>query len=125
MDWDPGFLNRSPMLEPLRGHAGGLRLYGDWPTRESLQALLRARGVVTEGGKPLRLVADSGCEPYEARLRARGEMQLRERDWHDFFSVLVWLTYPKTKAALNDAHRARLSGGEEGPRRGAARDALT
>ena len=113
------------MLEPLREHAASLRLHGDWPTRETLQALLRARGVVTAGGTPLRLVPDSGAVPYEARLRVRGEMPLRERDWHDFFSVLVWLTYPKTKAALNDAHHGRLHGAAAGGRRGAARDALT
>ena len=113
------------MLEPLREHAGSLRLHGDWPTRETLQALIRARGVVTAGGTPLRLVPDSGTVPYEARLRVRGEMQHRDRDWHDLFSVLAWLTYPKTKAALNDAHHARLHGAAAGGRRGAARDALT
>jgi hypothetical protein len=125
MDWDPGFLERSPMLEPLREHARDLRLHGDWPTRESLQALVDSRGIVNGAGMPLRLVPDAGAEPYEARVRLHGEMRFRERDWHDFFSVLVWLTYPKTKAALNDAHHSRLVGGATRAPRGAARDALT
>ena len=103
MDWDPAFVDRSPMLEPFREHVAPLRLHRDWPTRDALQALFRARGVATTDGTPLRLVDDAGTEPYETRIRLRGEMHVRDRDWHDFFGALVWLTYPKTKAALNDA----------------------
>lgn len=128
MDWDPAFLDRSPMLEPLREHAAALRLNPDWPTRDALQALLRARGAAIADGTPVRLVGDAGAEPYETRLRLRGEMPVRDRDWHDLFSVLVWLTYPNTKAALNDAHHAglRASAAEEAlGGRGALRDALT
>ena len=129
MHWDPAFLDRSPMLEPLRGRAAALRLHREWPTRDALQALLRAHAVATADGTPLRLVDDAGSEPYETRVRLRGEMHLRERDWHDFFGLLVWLTYPKTKAALNDAHHARLHASvptaEAGAPRGAVRDALT
>lgn len=117
------------MLEPLREHAAALGTHGQWPAREALQALLHARGITTAGGTPLRLVADARAEPYETRLRASGEMLFRERDWHDFFGALAWLAYPKAKAALNDAHHARLreraSAGAAGTRRGAARDALT
>jgi hypothetical protein len=129
MDWDPAFIDRSPMLEPFREHAAPLRAHRDWPTRDALQALLRSRGVVTANGTPLRLVDDPGSEPYESRIRLRGEMHVRDRDWHDFFGALVWLTYPKTKAALNDAHyarlRERLAAGATGARRGDVRDALT
>ena len=127
MDWDPAFLDRSPMLEPLREHAAALRLDRGWPKRDALQALLRLRGITTADGTPLRLVDDAGTEPYETRIRLRGEMHVRDRDWHDLFGTLVWLTYPKTKAALNDAHHAHLrerpAAGEG--RRGAVRDALT
>ena len=127
MDWDPAFLDRSPMLEPLREHAARLPLNRDWPTRDALQGLLRARGIASADGTPLRLVGEAGAEPYETRLRLTGEMHLRERDWHDLFGALVWLTYPKTKAALNDAHHARLNerAASVDGRRGAVRDALT
>ena len=39
MDWDPDFLSRSPMFEPL--HAlGGVLARPDWPARAVLQNLL-------------------------------------------------------------------------------------
>jgi hypothetical protein len=75
-------------------------------------------------------VSDAAAEPYEARIRARGEMHVRDRNWHDVFNVLVWLTYPRTKAALNDTQFAALRRDELATRRahstrGPVRDALT
>jgi hypothetical protein len=130
VDWDPDFADRSPIFEPLRERAAALRTHCEWPSREALQALISARGVATAGGAPLRLAGDIGTQPYESRIRLAAEMHVRERDWHDFFTVLVWLTYPKTKAALNDAQHAawlheRASAGAASSQRGPARDALT
>jgi hypothetical protein len=128
VDWDAAFLERSPMLEPLRAHAASLSSAHDWPDASALQALLARRAVATAGGLPLRLVPDAGREPYEKRIRERGEMHYRERDWHDLFNALVWLAYPRTKAALNDAQSAALrteAAAVGASDRGARRDALT
>ena len=118
------------MFEPLREHGSSLRSHVEWPSRDALQALVAARGVVTAGGARLRLVAGTTDEPYEQRIRTAAEMHVREKDWHDFFNTLVWLTYPQTKAALNNAQYAalmheRASARERSPQRGATRDALT
>ena len=105
------------------------RACADWPSRECLQGLLSRERVTTWTGIPLRLAADRSSEPYELRVHESGEMHFRERDWHDFFNVLVWLTYPQAKAALNDAQSAALKerrGASDGQsRRGPRRDALT
>jgi hypothetical protein len=60
-------------------------------------------------------------------------MELREGTWHDFFNVLAWLAWPRTKSALNAAHYGAMAGerapgpsaGRPAVQRGRARDALT
>lgn len=127
------------MLEPLREPARRLRACPVWPDRDVLQAVLSARGAVNAGSARLRLCAPGADgEPYEERIRVRGEMPFREGDWHDLFNALAWAAYPATKAAINDAHyraileeRARSGRPATGESRGHAtqrgrtRDALT
>ncbi len=38
---------------------------------------------------------------FEQRIRDHGAIATRARNWHDLFSVLMWLRYPKLKRALN------------------------
>jgi hypothetical protein len=129
MEWDPRFTERSPMFAPVARRGSLFRSYTDWPLRECLQELLSRERVTTAAGIPLRLVADPTSEPYELCVHERGEMHFRERDWHDFFNVLAWLTYPQTKAALNDAQSAALKerpcASDGRSQRGRRRDALT
>jgi hypothetical protein len=126
MDWDPHFVDRSPMLSPLAAVAAPLRACADWPARPALQQILTARGVTNAGGAALRLVAPDPAETsYEARIRAQAEMPVREREWHDLFNVLTWAAYPRTKRALNEAHcRAPAQAVKKGARP-RFRDALT
>lgn len=60
---------------------------------------------------------------YEARIAARGEVETREDNWHDWFNGLVWLTFPRAKAALSARHAAGLA--VAGALRGTVRDAMT
>ncbi|MGH8702377.1 MAG: DUF3025 domain-containing protein, partial [Burkholderiales bacterium] len=131
--WDPEFLARSPMFEPLRA-LGGVLARPDWPVRSALQNLLERDGnpVMTRSGLPLRLVPAGGRmssfeERYEARIHLRGEMVFREHNWHDLLNVLVWLTFPRAKAALNARHFEALGNQRAAgaANRGPAQDALT
>jgi len=132
MDWDPNFLSRSPMFEPLQTHVPE-SLPVQWPGLPMLQGLLdqRVPPVCVASGMPLRLipqVARRGREArYEERIYRRGELQVRAESWHDLFNVLVWLTFPRAKAALNARHHAASS--ERAPgntsNRGPVEDALT
>ena len=133
MDWDPDFLARSPMLEPLRA-AGGTLCTPGWPARDALQRSLDRDGdpVSTASGLPLRLAPAGGRkrsfeERYEARVHLKGEMVFRDRDWHDLLNLLVWLTFPRAKAALNARHFAALAAQRAAgmSNRGPAQDALT
>jgi hypothetical protein len=132
MDWDPDFLARSAMFEPLRAHATGLGAH--WPTLAELQALLdrRVPPVRNAGGLRLRVVPQARRpvaleDGYEARVFLRGELQSRERNWHDLLNALVWLAFPRAKAALNERHFFALEAQRRaGARnRGPAQDALT
>ena len=126
MEWDSGFLERSPMFEPLRAHGAALSAHAAWPSRAALDRLLAGHGVRTGPGLGLRLVDPSaGREAYESRVYRAGELQHREGDWHDLFNVLAWLAYPETKAALNAAHEMSMGALRAGPGRGRRRDALT
>jgi len=133
VDWDPDFLARSPMFEPLRALSGVLAR-PDWPARSALQSLLERDGnpVMTRSGLPLRLVPAGGRmrsfeERYEARIHLRGEMVFRERNWHDLLNVLAWLAFPRAKAALNARHYAalRAQNAAGAANRGPAQDAFT
>lgn len=121
--WNATLADGLPLLHPLRPWAA--RISGnDWPDRAALQRLLDAVGVCPVSGKPLRLVAPGGTLPYEIRVYESAELECRERNWHDLFNVLVWLTFPRAKAALNARHHAAWSADPAGGR-GAVRDALT
>jgi hypothetical protein len=56
---------------------------------------------------------------------AYGKVLTRNRNWHDLFNALVWITFPKAKAAINRHHYREMLRREGGEARGAVRDALT
>ena len=121
--WNAQFADGMPLLHPLRSWAA--KIAGDdWPDRACLQRLLDEAGVCPASGTPLRLVAPGGALPYEIRVYESAELECRERNWHDLFNVLIWLTWPRAKAALNARHHAAWSADSAGGR-GAVRDALT
>lgn len=127
----------SPIFEPLRVHGGALVdavLEKARPDLEAFQRLLDAREppVRVAGGERLRVVPQgrrpSGFEDkYEARIYLKGELQVRPESAHDAFNLLVWLAFPRAKAALNARHftalRAQSAAGATN--RGPAQDALT
>ena len=49
----------------------------------------------------------------------------RPDNWHDFFNALVWLRFPRSKRALNDAHLRFIRRSGTRTQRGPVRDALT
>jgi hypothetical protein len=123
------------MFAPLASYAGVLSSFDEWPDRTALQGLLDDRGVCNSRGLPIRLVAEvSSDDSYEERLYERGELQVREANWHDLFNIFVWLTYPLSKAALNERHVMSAAGESRDAgldrrgsqsNRGRVRDALT
>ena len=132
MEWDPGFLACSAMFEPLRVRAPA-SFPEKWPELPMLQQLLERREppVRVASGLPLRVVpqprqARRAELSYEERIFVKGELQVRPGSWHDLFNILVWLTFPRAKAALNARHwaasRERAASGATN--RGRVEDAL-
>ncbi len=110
----------APLFHPLRPWLDGMP---PRPDTAALAALAARAGLRTAGGLPLRFTPprDDGLA-YETRIWTRGEVETRPDNWHDFFNGLVWLAFPRAKAALNARH-VRAAAGAAG--RGANRDAMT
>jgi len=108
-------LRESPILAPLQAKLA--RLQADkFPTLHDLNNLLEqvSPSISVQPGHPLRFVPQAqghmGFESqYEPRCYLTGEVQTRPENLHDLFNALVWLTFPKTKAAINARHYQALN----------------
>ncbi|MES2354104.1 MAG: DUF3025 domain-containing protein [Pseudomonadota bacterium] len=130
LPWDPQFLRRSTLFAPLEPAATDLHNLADWPDRDFFNGMLASMTVTSGSGKPLRPVApqssaESSHPGYDAHCFLTGELETRERNWHDLFNALVWLTFPQSKAALNARHYHAQQTSRGQNKRGADRDALT
>lgn len=137
--WNPQALLPSPLFEPLHPVIARMA-QGRFPALRDYNELLMEMqpSIAVENGMPLRFVAQgTGKLPFEAQYEPRcylnGEVQTRENNWHDLFNALIWLTFPRAKAAINARHFRSLTGapgtapGAEGgtSQRGSRRDMLT
>ncbi|MFP5410135.1 MAG: DUF3025 domain-containing protein [Gammaproteobacteria bacterium] len=116
-----------PAFAPYRDLIDALGLAHGLPALEALNAFAAQRGTVQARGLPLTFVAPVGtlaARDYEARILETGEVPTRADTWHDVLNALVWLRFPRFKAALNAAHGEAFAT-ERGPLRGRRRDALT
>lgn len=125
--WEPLFLQRSPLFEPLLSVGSELSAYARWPALSDLQQLVNREGkairFVPQSDKPQQLENE-----YEPRIYLKGEVQTRTENWHDLFNALVWLAFPKTKAVINARHYTEIlqeRAAEGGKPRGKVRDRLT
>jgi Protein of unknown function (DUF3025) len=135
----PAFATLAPLIEQLpEDH---------FPTLAQLNRMCEEREVVSGSGVPVEFVPQEAKtdEPYETRVYARGKVLTRSRNWHDLFNALAWITFPRSKAAINRHHyremlarqgeglrsAPRTEGGSrgtprtEGGSRGTPRDVLT
>ena len=113
-EWNREALLQSPLFAPLHPILSCLE-DDDFPTLQECNALLKERipPVTVQSGMLLHFVPqDCGKLPFEAqyepRCYLRGEVPTRADNWHDLFNALVWLTFPKSKAAINARHYRAL-----------------
>ena len=124
---------QSPLFAPL--HPLLASLEGDgFPSMDECNARLAAiqPSITVQRGLPLRFVAQEYGKlaleaQYEPRCYLKGEVPTREHNWHDLLNALVWLTFPKAKAAINARHYQALMGAIDNTssQRGAVRDMNT
>jgi len=132
-EWAPETLMQSPLFAPLYPLLQQLKTRG-FPALHHWNSLLDTyyQGLCVQSGHTLRFVPQEqgmlGFESqYEPRCYLSGEVQTRENNWHDLFNALVWLTFPKAKAAINARHyealKCQIQPGES--QRGMVRDMAT
>jgi hypothetical protein len=112
---------------PYRALIDALELARGLPSLGDLNALAAARGTTQSRGLPLRFFAPDGrlsARDYETHILHTGQVPTRADTWHDVLNALVWLRFPRFKAALNAAHGEAIAR-ETDSRRGRRRDALT
>lgn len=116
-----------PAFAPYRALIDALDLARARPSLDALNALAAARGTTQSRGLPLRFFAPDGrlsARDYETHILHSGQVPTRADTWHDVLNALVWLRFPRFKAALNAAHGEAIAL-ETDTRRGRRRDALT
>ena len=106
----------APWREP--GEAASARIAAGAAPHEALNAA---------GAAPVRFVAPDALPPgaaYEEFIFTTGQVPTRP-GLHDFFNALVWLRFPRAKAALNRLQAEEIARNGIGARRGPVRDAIT
>lgn len=125
--WSPDFDSGKPLFEPLRPLLTPFREFAEWPGLDAYQQLLdnAESPLRTRHGASLKVVAQEGKpnhfeQHYAPRIYLHGEIQTRNRNWHDFFQLLTWFLFPKTKAEINAIHipraEQRIKDGDVGRR---------
>lgn len=101
------FFVSSPLFEPLLSALKKLKLNHNWPQLNDYNNLLLGNKPILSGsGAKIKFIKQEAkskefAQQYEPRIYLKGEVQVRENNWHDFFNTMVWLTFPKTKVVLN------------------------
>lgn len=133
-EWNKKALLCTPSFAPL--HSILFYLESDtFPTLDDCNALLAAQRpiIAVLSGQPLRFVPQeygklSFEAQYEPRCYLKGEVPTRAGNWHDLLNALVWLVFPKAKAAINRRHFLAQTGKSDPSirsQRGAVRDTNT
>jgi hypothetical protein len=114
-DWNAAALLQSPLFSPLHTVLARLET-AKLPTLHDFNALLAEYqpALSVQQGHILRFVPqESGRMGFEAQYEPRcyltGEVQTRPDNWHDLFNALVWLSFPRAKAAINARHYRALT----------------
>jgi hypothetical protein len=126
LDWRPGFAD-APCFGGLLVAAAELGQGNDWPSLNDLDRLAAHLGIVNARGLPVRFEYQArkcSQRDYEDGIHATGRVPTRERNWHDLFNALIWLAWPRAKAALNATQQQALRALRAG-RRGPLSDAAT
>lgn len=118
---------KHPAFAPYQSLIAQLGLAHALPDLDTLNTVSASLGITQARGLPLRFFAPDGrlsARDYETHILHTGQVPTRVDTWHDMLNALVWLRFPRFKAALNAAHGDAIAT-ETDTLRGRHRDALT
>ena len=82
-----------------------------WPEHIDLNHLnlQQNQQIMTQSGKRIcfipQIIGKHRLEQkYESKIYLTGQVQTRDKNWHDLFNALVWQIFPRAKSALNHLH---------------------
>ncbi len=116
-----------PAFLPYQGLIEALDLATALPSLDALNEQAARLDTTQAKGLPVRFFSPDGrlsARDYETHILESGEVPTRADTWHDILNALVWLRFPRFKAALNAAHGEAMATETESLR-GRRRDALT
>jgi hypothetical protein len=124
------------MFDPMRPLLEPFRSFDEWPGLDAYQQLLDGleEPLRTQHGAALKIVPQEGKpdhfeQHYAPRIYLNGEIQTRTENWHDFFQLLTWFIFPRTKAVINAIHipkaKARIEAGVDIGRRSPVENMLS
>lgn len=122
----PGCWSTHPVFDPVRRALEAVLGRNGCPEPEELDSAAAGMGIEmrTDSGKPVRFVpAGAESRGYELKVYETGMVATRRGNWHDLFNALAWMSFPRSKAALNALHAAAIP--VEAGRRSRQRDLLT
>lgn len=113
--WDPFFHQRSPIFDIFSVLPLDFKDHHHWPNIDDYNELLKnvQTKIQSKSNKDLIFIEQlselkSFEDQYEPRIYLRGEVQTRTYNWHDFFNMLIWLTFPHIKSIINARHYMAL-----------------
>jgi len=105
---EPAWSHLTERARPLwAGLRTTLGLFKGKPTIDQLNQAARRIHLTNTLGLPIQFQAQEvtcGQRQYETQIYEQGLVPTRAGHWHDILNACMWLTYPKTKAALNAIH---------------------
>jgi hypothetical protein len=116
-----------PAFAPYQSLIAALKLAHAMPSLDALNTQAAAFDTRNASGLPIRFFTPDGhlsARNYETHILQTGQVPTRADTWHDVLNALVWLRFPRFKAALNAAHGVAIAA-ETASTRGRRRDALT
>lgn len=110
--WQAEFYSASGLFNPIIPAFKAMNYQKlEWPALKEYHSLINSHSPIIKNDLtlPIQFVNQAhDCsifeDQYEPRIYLKGEVQTRLKNWHDFFQVLVWKTFPKTKVLLNSLH---------------------
>lgn len=119
LPWDPGFVERSALFEPLRPLARKFSREPHFPSIARWNEVLDLPVRFQEQTPPPRgrRRLEVPRQHYSTQIHEEKRVPSRAASWHDFFNALVWAMFVRSKSALYARQSAAVTSWASGDAR--------